>query len=74
MGFVFGDSKTNFIFAKHPNLDAAEVFQELREEGIFVRYFPKERIKDYLRITIGRREEMETLIASLEKKVQAKSC
>lgn len=74
LGFVFGDSKTNFIFAKHPNLDAAEVFQELREEGIFVRYFPKERIKDYLRITIGRREEMETLIASLEKKVQAKSC
>ena len=74
LGFTFGDSKTNFIFAKHPNLDAAEVFQELREEGIFVRYFPKERIKDYLRITIGRREEMETLIASLEKKVQAKSC
>lgn len=74
LGFVFGDSKTNFIFAKHPNLDAAEVFQELREEGIFVRYFPKERIKDYFRITIGRREEMETLIASLEKKVQAKSC
>lgn len=66
LGFVFGDSRANFIFASHPQVPAAELFRALREAHIYVRYFNKPRIDNYLRISIGTREEMETLINFLE--------
>ena len=65
LGFVFGDSKANFIFAAHPNYPAKELFTALREAHIIVRYFDKPRIDNYLRITIGTQEEMQRLIAFL---------
>lgn len=67
LGFVFGDSKANFIFAGHPEYPAAELFAALREEHIIVRYFDKPRISNYLRITVGTQEEMHKLIDFLEK-------
>lgn len=66
LGFSFGDSKTNFIFAKHATVDAEEIFAKLREKHIFVRQFNSERIKNYLRISIGTREEMEKFIDELK--------
>jgi len=67
LGFVFGDSMSNFLFVTHPRYDAEELFFALKKEGIFVRHFSKpERIKNYLRITVGRREEMEQLFAFLK--------
>lgn len=66
MGFVFPDSQSNFIFASHPGADAGELFRQLRERRIYVRYWDKPRIRQYLRITIGTPEEMETLFAALE--------
>ena len=65
LGFVFGDSKANFIFAAHPKYPAKELFAALREAHIIVRYFDKPRIDNYLRITIGTQEEMERLIVFL---------
>ncbi|MBQ1681265.1 MAG: histidinol-phosphate transaminase [Agathobacter sp.] len=67
LGFVFGDSMSNFIFATHPKIDNIALFEALREEHIFVRHFnhPK-RIAPYLRISIGTQEEMEKLITFLE--------
>lgn len=65
LGFVFGDSKANFIFAAHPKYLAKELFTALREAHIIVRYFDKPRIDNYLRITIGTQEEMQRLIAFL---------
>ena len=65
LGFVFRDSKANFIFAAHPKYPAKELFAALREAHIIVRYFDKPRIDNYLRITIGTQEEMERLIAFL---------
>ena len=63
LGFDFGDSKSNFIFATHPHVPATELYQALREEDIYVRYFAKpERINNYLRISIGTDEEMKTFI------------
>lgn len=62
MGFVFPDSKANFIFARHPQCPAQELFEALRKEHIFVRYFDKPRINDYLRITIGTDEQMDILM------------
>ena len=66
LGFAFPDSKANFIFATHPKLSAADLFEELKEAGIYVRYFRGGRTKDYLRITIGTDEEMDRLLAYLK--------
>lgn len=67
LGFTFGDSKANFIFASHKTCPAKELFEALRQANIIVRYFNKPRIDNYLRITIGTQEEMQTMIDFLEK-------
>lgn len=51
-------SKANFIFIAHKDIDGKELFDELKKRGVLVRYFNKERIKNYLRVTIGSQEEM----------------
>lgn len=63
LGFLFPDSMTNFIFATHPGADATELFEALKKEQIYVRHFNGERIKDYLRITVGTEEEMDAFFA-----------
>lgn len=66
LGFTFPDSSANFIFASHSRVPAAELFQALKKEQIYVRYFPAPRLDNGLRITIGTEEEMERLYAFLE--------
>lgn len=70
LGFTFGDSMSNFIFAAHERIPAKELFEALRKEHIYVRYFSKERIENYLRISIGTREEMETFVEFLKNYLQ----
>ena len=53
----------------HPKYDARKLFEALKENGIYVRYWGSERIEQYLRITIGTREEMEALFEFLEEYV-----
>ena len=65
LGFMFPDSLTNFIFATHERIPAARIFQALRERNIYVRHWDKPRISDYLRITVGTDEEMDTLLSFL---------
>ena len=65
LGFEFPDSQANFIFVTHPKLDAKQLFEALKKENIYVRYWGSERIEQYLRVTIGTREEMETFFAFL---------
>ena len=65
MGFVCTDSMANFLFAAHPEHRAADLFQALKEAGIYVRYFAKPRIDDYLRITVGTDQQMEVLYGFL---------
>lgn len=67
LGFTFTDSKTNFIFAAHESIPAQEIFNALRENQIFVRYWNKPRIGNYLRISIGTDAEMKQVIEFLEK-------
>ena len=66
LGFSFGDSKSNFIFAKHASVPAEDIFEALKKEDIYVRHFSKERISNYLRISIGTKEEMQTMIGFLQ--------
>ena len=67
LGFSFRDSRSNFIFATHESCPAKEIFEALKEQDIYVRYFEKPRIDNYLRITIGTDEEMDQFFAFLEK-------
>ena len=66
LGFTFPDSKSNFIFASHPDKPASEIFEELKRKKIFVRYWDKPRINNYLRITIGTNKEMDIFFEALE--------
>ena len=66
IGFNFADSKANFIFATHERVPAKEIFEAAKKAKIYVRYFDQPRIDNYLRITIGTRKEMETLLDFLK--------
>lgn len=66
LGFTFTDSKTNFLFATHESVPAEKIFEELKKRKIYVRYFKKPRIDNYLRITIGTDDEMEQLYKALK--------
>ena len=61
LGFSFPDSMANFIFASHEKADAEELYQALKKERIYVRYFKKPVLDRYLRITIGTDQEMAAL-------------
>ena len=67
LDFTFPDSMSNFIFASHNRVPAKELFEALKKQQIYVRYFDQPRLSNYLRISIGTREEMEALFAFLEK-------
>lgn len=65
-GFHVLPSSANFIFATPVWIDGNELFEELRSRSIYVRHFGGERIKDYLRITIGTDQEMDALFAAID--------
>ncbi len=66
LGFLFTDSKSNFLFATHPKVSAEELFAALKENNIYVRHWKKPRIENYLRITVGTQEEMGRLVSFIE--------
>lgn len=72
-GFCMTDSKTNFIFAKHPTVDGGVLYAELKKRGVLVRHFTAERIKDYNRITVGSCEQMQALLAAVDEILEEKS-
>lgn len=65
LGFNVLPSKTNFLFVSHNKICAKELFLQLREGGILVRYFQIKGIDNFLRITIGTDEEMSVLLEKL---------
>ena len=66
LGFEVLPSQANFVFARHPQRDAAELAALLRERAVLVRYFRQPRIAQYLRISIGTREQCGALVQALE--------
>ena len=71
LGFTFPDSTANFIFATHQRVPAKTIFEELKKRNIYVRYFNKPRIDNYLRISIGTDAQMQALYAALKEIVNA---
>lgn len=65
LGFSFPDSRANFIFATHETVSAGQLFQALREHGIYVRRWDRPRISNALRITIGTDGQMDRLVSFL---------
>ena len=66
IGFEMTCSATNFIFAKHPKKDGGAIYRRLKQAGILVRHFDTPKLCQYNRITVGTREQMDTLIATLK--------
>ncbi|MEM7360689.1 MAG: histidinol-phosphate transaminase [Pseudomonadota bacterium] len=67
MGFEILPSSANFVFVRHLDYAARELFQNLREHSIVTRYFDKQRIDEYLRISIGTDAEMQRMLEVVEK-------
>ncbi|MDH4570775.1 histidinol-phosphate transaminase [Pseudomonas sp. BN414] len=65
LGFEVLPSAANFVFARHPQKDAAGIAAGLREQGVIVRHFKQERIAQFLRITIGTPEQNQALLDAL---------
>ena len=66
LGFDVIDSAANFVFAKHGTVGGKELYLKLKENGILVRHFDKDKLRDYNRITIGSAEQMQILIKTLK--------
>lgn len=60
------ESSANFLFAAPQRMPAKVLFEALRERNILVRYFDRPRIADYLRISIGTNEEMDSFLQAVE--------
>ena len=66
LGFEVLPSAANFVFARHPDRDAATLAAGLREQGVIVRHFKQQRIAQFLRITIGTPEQNQALLDTLK--------
>ncbi len=65
LGFESTDSAANYLLVRSPEIGGGDLYRRLKEKGILVRHFETERLRDWNRVTIGSREEMETLFAAI---------
>jgi len=73
LGFSVIPSQANFVFARHPRLPGGQLYLALKQRGILVRHFTKDRICEYNRITIGTARQMQQLKAALEEIIKEAS-
>ena len=66
-GFFVTKSQTNFLFVKHPQISGDVLYKKVKEEGILIRHFATKGIDDFVRITIGTKEQMSKLKNIFEK-------
>ena len=70
LGFTVLPSSANFLFAKSNSVSGEDLYRRLKENGILVRWFDADRIRDYVRITIGSLEQMVALVDQLDQMMQ----
>lgn len=66
LGFHVLPSQANFVFTTHEKYSAEQLYNDLKEAGVLIRYFDQPLIEDYLRITIGTDQDMEQFFAILK--------
>ena len=66
LGFSVLPSSANFVLCKRDGCSGVELTKKLREKGVLIRRFDMDRIKEYMRVTIGSKEELETLVDALK--------
>lgn len=71
LGFDTVPSQSNFILAKTDKVPGEQLYMELKKQGILVRHFRDSRISDYVRITIGTKQQMEALTLAAERIINA---
>ena len=65
-GFTLTDSRANFVFAAHPEMDGKEIYLRMKEKGVLIRHFDTPRLGQYNRITVGSSEQMRIFIEKLK--------
>lgn len=71
LGFTVLPSQTNFILAKSGRISGQDLYRGLRERGILIRWFDSDRIREYVRITIGSMEQMRALVDAVSAMLDA---
>ncbi len=71
LGFTVLPSQSNFLFVRSPKIGGEDLYRSLKENGILVRWFDSPRIRDFVRITVGDLEQMETLMEQVEQLLDA---
>ncbi len=71
IGFTLPESSSNFVFAEHTKRKAKSIFDKLVEKNIYVRYWDLPGIENKLRISVGTREQNDTLLSALKEIVSA---
>lgn len=66
LGFIVLDSKANFLFVSSPEVAGEALYERLKQKGVLVRHFKKEKIKDFIRVTIGTPEQMDLFIEKVK--------
>ena len=66
LGFFVTDTRANFIFAKTEKIDGETLYKQLKDKGILVRYFSGERVKEFVRISVGTEKQMKSLILAIK--------
>lgn len=64
-GFSVLDSKANFVFASPPDRDGGSLAKKLRERGILVRFFDEDRLREFVRVTVGSEGQVQALLAAV---------
>jgi len=73
LGFQVLNSSANFLFAKSNQISGKDLYLKLKEKGILIRHFEKERIKEFNRITIGKEEDMKIFIEKVKELLEKES-
>ncbi len=73
LGFYLTDSSANFVFARHEKIGGEELYLKLKQRGILVRHFSKDRILEFNRITIGTYEQMQKLVCTVKEILEEKN-
>lgn len=74
LGFTVLPSLTNFLFAKSDRISGEQLYQGLKRRGVLIRHFSSEKIKDYNRITIGTREQMDVMLEAIRQLLAEEAC